>query len=76
MLLLLHGKMPRGGGGPVANLSCRLMVSELNVCEPDDAGFLDGRHSGVLWSTGYVLSGSFAHIALNTPREKAIDPHG
>lgn len=51
-------------------------MSELNVCEPDDAGFLDGRHSGVLWSTGYVLSVSFAHIALNTPREKAIDPHG
>lgn len=50
-------------------------MSELNVCEPDDDEFIDGRDSEVLQSTAYVLCVNFSHIALNTPREKAIDPY-
>ncbi|XP_006733111.1 transcription factor GATA-6 [Leptonychotes weddellii] len=51
--------------GPVANFSCRLMVSELNVCEPDDDEFIDGRDSEVLQSTGYVLCPSSRRLGLS-----------
>lgn len=62
-------------GEPMASFGRRLMVSELNVYEPDDDEFIGGRDSEVPWSTGYALYVNLSHIALNTPRQKAIESH-
>lgn len=49
----------------MVNFSCRLMVSELNECEPNDNKFTDLE---VLVSTRWWLSVNFLRVALNILR--------
>lgn len=46
----------------MVNFSCRLMVSELNECEPNDNKFTDLE---VLVSTRCWLGVNFSRVALN-----------